>query len=68
MNEGGRSQVEVDLKSQAGEFELDPEGNEKALRYSDQGLGMASFAFFKGYPFGWVEGNSERVELEVKDE
>lgn len=58
MNEGSRSQIKVGLMRQAGEFELDPESDEKALKNSDQGWGMAGSAFLKGHYVGWAEGNS----------
>lgn len=36
------------------ESELDPEGDEKALKNSDQGQGMAGSAFLKGHSLaGW---------------
>lgn len=44
----------MSLKSQAGDFGLDREGNEKAQKNSDQGRGMDSFAFLEGHS-GWVE-------------
>lgn len=43
------------LQSQAGEFQFDPEGGEKALKNSEQGRGMAGFAFLKGHSVGWVQ-------------
>lgn len=50
----GWSQIKMSLKSQAGDFGLDHEGNEKAQKNSDQGRGMDSFAFLEGHS-GWVE-------------
>lgn len=55
MNGGSRSQIKVGPQSQAGEFEFDPEGDEKALKNSDQGRGMAGSAFLKGHSVGWVQ-------------
>lgn len=45
------------LQHQAGKFEFDTEGGEKALKNSDQGRGMAGSAFLKGHSVGWVQVN-----------
>lgn len=34
--------------------DLDPEGDEKALKNSGQGRGMAGSAFLRGHSVGWV--------------
>lgn len=58
MKGGSRSRIKGSLKSPTGEFALDPEGDEKALKNSDWGWGLAGSAFLKGQFLGWVEGNS----------
>lgn len=46
------------LRSQAGAFDLDSEGDEKELKNSGQGRGTAGSAFLKGHSVGWVGANS----------
>lgn len=53
---GDRSWSKVGLKSWAVEFGLDPEGNEKASKNSDQRQGVANFAFLKGHSVRGVGG------------